>query len=635
MTDALGRATAFDRDAIGRVLSQTYPDAAVASFGWDGNSNLTSVTPPGRPAHGQGFTPVDLMSSYTPPVVPGVPSPATTYQYNADRQLTHTSRPDGLAIDRFYDSAGRLDFVTQPDGTLDHDYFGLAPPAGGAPGRLSRIVSTSGVALDFTYDGRLQTSTTWSGPVSGSVVFTYDNDFRVATETVTVGATASTVSFGYDADSLLVCASQGSCSPPDAGALTVSYDPLNGLLLGSSLGSVTDAYTYDAHGELASYTARFGGTDLFRASYDEPGFTRDALGRITRKTETLLGETHTYEYAYHARGWLTDVVKDGVLVEHYEYDANGNRVLFESPTETLTGVYDDQDRLLSYGPFEYTYTANGELRTKTDTRDGSVTTYGYDVRGNLVRVELPSGDVIEYLIDGMDRRVGKKKNGVLERVWVWRDKLRIAAELDGGGSVVARYVYGAGGGTTPDYVVRGSDLYRVVGDHLGSVRAAANVANGADVPVVLQYTAFGEASGAGSGWMAQGFAGALDDVDSALLRFGVRDYDPTVGRWLAKDPWPRNPETNAYLHALNDPVNDLDPAGKQSCKSCLATLAASVAACYYGCPYTGSLAEVCIAGCVLGISVLANECLAECLPPPPSGPPPSDDNGQGACEPAG
>ena len=29
------------------------------------------------------------------------------------------------------------------------------------------------------------------------------------------------------------------------------------------------------------------------------------------------------------------------------------------------GTYDNQDRLLSYGNYTYTYTANGELLTKT------------------------------------------------------------------------------------------------------------------------------------------------------------------------------------------------------------------------------------------------------------------------------
>ncbi|HHN64707.1 MAG TPA: RHS repeat-associated core domain-containing protein, partial [Nitrospirae bacterium] len=33
-----------------------------------------------------------------------------------------------------------------------------------------------------------------------------------------------------------------------------------------------------------------------------------------------------------------------------------------------------------------------------------------------------------------------------------------------------------------------------------------------------------------------GFARGLYDPDTGLVRFGVRDYDPAIGRWTAKDP---------------------------------------------------------------------------------------------------
>jgi YD repeat-containing protein len=105
------------------------------------------------------------------------------------------------------------------------------------------------------------------------------------------------------------------------------------------------------------------------------------------------------------------------------------------------------------------------------------TTYTYDVRGNLVRVDLPGGDVIEYLVDGQDRRVGKKKNGVLERAWLYRNQLNPVAELDGAGALVARFVYGSRS-NVPEYLVRGGVTYRVLSDHLGSPRALVDVATG-------------------------------------------------------------------------------------------------------------------------------------------------------------
>ena len=60
-------------------------------------------------------TPVDLMSTYTPPDV-GAGTNVTTYQYNFDRQPTLINRPDGQTIDFGYDSAGRLSTITTPSG---------------------------------------------------------------------------------------------------------------------------------------------------------------------------------------------------------------------------------------------------------------------------------------------------------------------------------------------------------------------------------------------------------------------------------------------------------------------------------------------------------------------------------------
>lgn len=43
---------------------------------------------------------------------------------------------------------------------------------------------------------------------------------------------------------------------------------------------------------------------------------------------------------------------------------------------------------------------------------------------------------------------------------------------------------------------------------------------------------------------------------------GARDYDPSVGRWTAKDPILFNGgQTNLYVYVGNDPVNLIDPPG--------------------------------------------------------------------------
>ena len=59
-----------------------------------------------------------------------------------------------------------------------------------------------------------------------------------------------------------------------------------------------------------------------------------------------------------------------------------------------------------------------------------------------------------------------------------------------------------------------------------------------------------------------GFAGGLTDPDTGLVRFGYRDYDPTVGRFTAPDPAKdRRGDGDLYDYCVDDPVSRVDPTG--------------------------------------------------------------------------
>ena len=50
ITDALTQQAVFQRDAASRITQATLPNSRVVGFGFDANSNLASITPPGRTA---------------------------------------------------------------------------------------------------------------------------------------------------------------------------------------------------------------------------------------------------------------------------------------------------------------------------------------------------------------------------------------------------------------------------------------------------------------------------------------------------------------------------------------------------------------------------------------------------------
>jgi len=315
----------------------------------------------------------------------------------------------------------------------------------------------------------LALSETWgNGDITGTLSLGYNNDFRVTA----IRVNGNPVNYQYDDDGLLTT----------AGNLSLTRSAQNGLLTATQLGDVSTQRAHNIFGEMASETATYNSNTLYRTEYQ-----RDKLGRITQKAETVEGITTIYDYRYDVAERLVEVKQDGVMIEAYGYDDNGNRLTAETASGSVIANYDDQDRLIQYGNASYTYTDNGELRHKNE--NGQLTEYYYDVLGNLRSVQLPNGKKIEYVIDGRNRRIGKKVNGVLTQGFLYQGRLNPITELDGDGNVVSRFVYGSKV-NVPDYLVKGGKTYRILSDHLGSPKLVVDVSNGSVVQR-MDYDAFG------------------------------------------------------------------------------------------------------------------------------------------------
>lgn len=533
VVDPALRETAYQYDAAGRLTEATLPDDAETAYTYDDHGNMTSVTPPGKTSHSFTYAASDSVETYA---APGAgPDGTLAFGFDSDRRLTSVDVPGPRSVSLGYDAAGRFATMTFSRGTTTYSYRGQTTS------KLESVTGPGGQGTAFGYDGSLLTSIASTGAAAGSIAYSYNSDLRISGTTV---AGSAAIAYGYDADGLLT----------SAGALSLVRHASNATLTSTVLGQVASNHSYNGFAEPTGDTFTAGTTSLYDASY-----TRDSLGRIATKNETVGGTTTVYAYTYDERGRLTEVTRDGSAWRDYDYDSNGNRTGATEGATVVSAGYDAQDGLLSYGDATFEHDEMGQRASKTVGSD--TTTYDYDELGNLIEVELPS-KTIAYVVDGLGRRVARKVDGSVTNRYLYGQGLLPVAEVNADASVKSRFVF-ASKGHVPDYMVRNGITYRFVTDQVGSVRLVVNTADGT-IAQRIDYDPFGKVvADTNPGFQPFGFAGGLFDPETGLVRFGLRDYDAETGRWTAKDPILfEGGDSNLYAYVGSDPVNFIDPTGE-------------------------------------------------------------------------
>jgi RHS repeat-associated protein len=522
-TDPAGNTTRFTYDAHDNMTSYTDADGNTTSYAYDSSNNLLSITYANGANTQSTYNPLGEATQYL-----NACGQAVSFQYNNDGLVTQSTFADGSSYTFTYDKFGNVLTATDSTGTITFSY---ADPRN--PYWLTQVSYPNGGYLKFTYN-------------------------VVGQRTQMVDQTGFTVNYAYDILGRLSELTDG------GGNLIVkyTYDSV-GLLIQKDMGNGTrSTYQYDSNHNVLSMVD-YAPDHTTINSYDD--YTYDALNNVL----TCTSQDGTWTYTYDADSELVHAVfassNIAVLPNQdiqYVYDGAGNRV-----SQTVNGVTTDylfnnlnqcvSATIVGGGTTTYTYDADGNRISQTDA--AGTTTYTFNQLNELVAVSGP-GVSTGYNYDPLGNCISQTVNGVTTNFQVAPTNLpEVVATFNGNGSLIAHYTYGVG--LVSQVSASGSaDYYDFnnIGSTVGITNASGIYVN------QYAYLPFGETI-AISAAIANSFTyvGMLNvrDDGAGLLDMQTRNYDPTTGQFVSRDPIGLAGGANLQRYVLNNPIQRFDPTG--------------------------------------------------------------------------
>ncbi|MBO0822379.1 MAG: AHH domain-containing protein [Actinobacteria bacterium] len=429
--------TNYARDAASQLTSSTLDPAGldrVTSYGYDADSNLTSVIQTGTGSSGSRETanvydPAGYLTRQT--VHDGGQNLVTTYTVDVLGHVLSVTDPRGnvtgatagnYTTTMTYDANGNLQTATSPPVQVTQNG---AAPATAQPaaaygydtfGDRTQVQAPSGKVTTTAYNGDgMPTTVTQPSytPPGGKAVTpvtttSYDPDGNtisytdaagskwtntydqlgnlVKTTNPAVGGASGSWTYGYDTDG-----EQTSAVSPTGAQAQATYDSLGHQITATQVerypasAAYTTKMTYDPAGDLLASTDPAGNT----ATY-----TYNAAGAVTRSTDPL---GHTTTSSYNGFGDLATVTNPLGDTTTASYDPAGRKTSLAQADSTGTTL-----ATTSYG-----YDPAGNQTTVTNP-DGNTTSLAYDAVNQLSSATTPitatASDTVSYGYDSDGNR---------------------------------------------------------------------------------------------------------------------------------------------------------------------------------------------------------------------------------------
>jgi len=440
--DATGtRITRRERDAgvLGKVgQSMTYGEdgrpARIAAVGTTANTPIWSQALTYDP-EGSGSLASTTTTYATALGGPGAASlAATVTAFDTMGRPTTATDARGVTTTTTFDTRGRLlsqtgaglptiTFTYSPDGTTVTrtqgavttstvtDLFGRILAQTGADGTGVRMGYDSAGRLAWKQavagDGTLQTPATWSYDLLGRV-----------TRTVNPGGAGAVTLFAYSVSPINPgwTRTVRTLDPAHLKAMTIQdFDLLGQAVWQQDPTGVTTARSFDGLGNLVQVVT----TDPGSGQVQTRSFSFDGLSRLRARTEP---ETGTTTYGdFDALNHPTTLVEANGRTRKQVFDGLGRRVAETNGEDTLTWSYTGLELMSSTSRSAlgtvtqgFHYDGPGASLSREDTTQPGLahsTAYEYDAEARLAAITYPSGRVIRYGYDALNRITRVENNG--------------------------------------------------------------------------------------------------------------------------------------------------------------------------------------------------------------------------------
>ncbi len=602
--EPMGRVTTFNYDSLDRKVSMTDGNGNTTLYDYVPAGNLKTITDPlgnittrTHDANGNMISETDATGR------------AVTYSYDAMRR--RTERRDGLSNTwRWeYDLLGRLKrYIDANENATTQSYDAL--------GRLTRLTNAVGGITEYRYDelGNPVEATDVEGGITrrkydagnrlieemdelrqeciyaydgvGNLIsrrdadgkttcFTYDEEDRIVGVTrpdgsqvgfsydanhnrISMTDSTGTTSYAYDSLDRLVQSIDGfgnevgyehdvfgnrtTLTYPDGKRVTYAYDEANRMTVVTDWADQRTEHKYDDVGRLAEVTYPNGITES--RTYDE-------AARLKTLSYARLSETPFlhYDYVRDHEGNPVEVIQEGALSPHL------------NAPDQITYDYDEASRLLLSTEGSYSYDSRGNLTARTVKGIASV--FQYDFENRLVS-QVCGANSVQHVYNGEGNRVARTENGKVTHYVLdhSRSMSHILCETDASGNITAYNIHGLR--ILARVPTDNSPRYYHC-DAIGNVIALTDE-NG-DVTDRYAYTPYGILAGregtTSNPFTYVGVLGVAQEM-GGLFFMRERFYDPTLGRFLSREPnrfveWPT--WLSPYLYVGCNPIRYVDHAG--------------------------------------------------------------------------